>query len=483
MRVRRIARLLPALLPFLPSASPRPARAASFPPNLSGEKRGEIVSSISTISDPTQTYELYLPTGFKPERLAPVLFLFDPRSRGKVAAELFRPTAEELGWILVSSNNTMSDGPGGANARAINAMLPDAMRRLPADPKRMYAGGFSGGGVLAWTVGLKGKYLAGAISIGGRPAPEHAALKPNFPLFSAAGLADFNYQPTRELDAIAADAGVPHRLEFFPGPHAWCPPETARRALVWLETLAMRAGLAPRDGARIAKFLAEEQASAAAAESAGDLDAAARRFAEIGVAFNGLAAQSDLDAAAANARRLEADPRMKALRKDEKAAEKYESLGQRHIGEALELAHADEIPSPGALRHAVSLDDAKRRVAEGGGLGHAAERHLEAVASHLGFYFANEVMGTGDYRRAIPALEVALEARPDSPFVEYNLACARARSGDKAGALAALAAAVDHGLAQPLQMESDADLASLRGTTEFAALVARVRGLRPPDAP
>ncbi len=94
---------------------------------------------------------------FAGARKWPVLILFDPRSRGKLAAELFRGAADEFGWILASSNNTMSDGPGEPNARAINAMIPDVMKRLPIDEKRIYAGGFSGGAVLAWTVGLKGE--------------------------------------------------------------------------------------------------------------------------------------------------------------------------------------------------------------------------------------------------------------------------------------------------------------------------------------
>lgn len=132
---------------------------------------GSLTSAIPTLSDPTQTWELYLPQGFSPARKWPVLILFDPRSRGKVAAELFRAAADEFGWVLASSDNTMSDGPGEPNARAINAMIPDVMKRLPIDERRIYAGGFSGGAVLAWTVGLKGNYLAGVISIGGRPAP------------------------------------------------------------------------------------------------------------------------------------------------------------------------------------------------------------------------------------------------------------------------------------------------------------------------
>ncbi|MGE0638971.1 MAG: hypothetical protein AB7G12_05350 [Thermoanaerobaculia bacterium] len=450
-----------------------PAGAADFPNYLGTQARGEIVSGIPTLSDPSQTYDLYLPTASAPGRKLPVLFLFDPRSRGRLAAELFRPAAEELGWILVSSNNTMSDGSGEPNARAINATIPDAVKRLPVDEKRMYATGFSGGAVLAWTVGLKGKFLAGVISVGGRPAPEHAALKPAFPLFSTSGLRDFNYQPTRELDGIAAAAGVPHRLQFFPGPHAWCPPETARQAMVWLETLAMRDGLAPRDEARIAAFLGEEMAAAAELEKGGDVLGAARRYGEIAEAFRGLGDAAQVKSAEASSTSLAASAAARSAVKEEKAAEKYESQGFRRIGEAMALARGEIVPPAAKLRQIVGLDEARKRSTEDGEAGRAAARHLEAIATHLGFYLTQEMFAQGDYIKARPGLTVAAEARPGDPFLLYNLACAEARSGEPKAAIENLSKALDAGLPASVDISQDADLASLRGLPGFKALLER----------
>lgn len=465
-----------AVLYLLLGAAAELAAAADFRSFLDALPRGEIVSAIPTLSDPTQTYDLYLPTTLARGRRPPLLLLFDPRSRCRLAAELFQPAAEELGWILVSSNNTMSDGPGEPNARALNATIPDVLQRLPVDKKRIYAGGFSGGGVLAWTVGLKGRFLAGVISIGGRPAPEHAALVPSFALFAAAGLRDFNYQPTRELDAIAARAHVPHRLEFYPGPHAWCPPETARRALLWLETLAMRDGSAPRDPDRIARTLTEELATAEALASAGDELAAGRRFQEVAEAFHGLAERLDVSRAEVRAREILAAPAAKDALKEEKAAEKYESQALRRVDEAMAIARGELAPPAARLRQTAGLELAKRRSAEDSEMGRAAQRHLEAIATHLGFYLTRELFARGDYARARPALAVATEARPADPYLHYNLACAQARSGNEEGALESLSSALDLGLPQPLQMESDQDLASLRELPRFRALIERARG-------
>jgi predicted esterase len=457
------------------AATPAPA---ALPAYLGSLAAGTWTGPIPTLSDPTQTWELYLPTSFDPARRWPVLILFDPRSRGRAAGELFREAADEFGWILASSDNTRSDGPPEPNSRAINAMIPDVMKRLPVDERRIYAGGFSGGGVLAWTVGLKGGYLAGVISIGGRPAPEHLELVPKFALFAAAGEADFNYQATRELDRIAARAGVPHRLEFFPGPHAWCPPETARRAVRWMEILAMRAGKAPRDAARIERTLAEELAAAEALAGSGDVLAAGRRLGELGETFAGIGAGEALGRAAQRADELLSSPAAKNAAKEEKAAEKYEAQVLRRIGEAGGRLRAAETPvTVGELRHVLGVEETLRRRDAGGAEGAAAVRVLAAIQVQLGFYLTQELFAAGEYRRAVPGLQLVAELFPEDSFTLYNLACAQARSGLPEAALASLARALDHGLRQPLQMATDADLASLRDRPEFARLLERAREL------
>lgn len=459
-------------------AAAAPSSAPPLPSYLGTLAPGTLTSAIPTLSDPTQTWELYLPTSFTPSRKWPVLILFDPRSRGKVAAELFRAAADEFGWVLASSNNTMSDGPSEPNARAINATIPDVMKRLPIDDRRIYAGGFSGGAVLAWTVGLKGNYLAGVISIGGRPAPEHLELVPKFALFSAAGEGDFNYQPTRELDAMAARAGVPHRLEFFPGPHAWCPPETARAAVRWLEILAMRDGRAPRDAARIEDTLKAELAAAEDLAARGDALAAGRKLTELGETFAGLGARESLDRSALRAGELLSSAAAKSSVKEEKAAEKYEAQAFRRIGEAAGVLRTSETPvAVGEIRHLLGVDDALHRREAGGIAGAAANRVLAAIQVHIGYYLTQDLFAASDYRRALPGLALVAAIFPENSFMLYNLACAQARSGLPEAALGSLAAALAHGLQQPLQIATDADLASLRDRPEFANLVARAREL------
>ncbi len=157
-------------------------------------------------SDPTQTYTLYLPPGFDAVERWPVLLIFDPRGRSVLAAELFREAADTYGWILVSSDNTRSDGPMEPNVVALRALWPEVHTRLPAQFDRIYTAGFSGGAAVAYVLSRSTHEVAGIIACGGRFLPDE--LEGNaVPIFSTAGDTDFNFHEMHEVDALLAEAG------------------------------------------------------------------------------------------------------------------------------------------------------------------------------------------------------------------------------------------------------------------------------------
>lgn len=450
--------------------------AQELPPaDLRLAARGVVLPEVAPPADPSQTWALYLPTAFTAERRWPLLVIFDPRGAGARAADLFRPAAEEFGWIVAASNRTRSDGGSPAeNQRAINSLLGDVTTRLPIDPQRMYAAGFSGGAVLAWAVGVLGGELAGVIAVGGRPAPEHAARRPTFPLFAAAGSEDFNYLPTLDLVEHAAAAGVPTRFEEFAGPHAWCPPEVARRAVAWMElqSTAARAQLSPE---RLAALFAEEVAAADRKLTAGDRLAALRAWREIADAFRfapAMAAQvAELERRAAD---LAAQPETSAAEKAERTAIKAERQAQVRLGQAIGLLQAELPPTAARVENVLGLADLHRRSADSGPRGAAARRALATAHVNLSFYLGLTWLQAGELDRALPALTAATAIRPDDPVSWYNLACVRARLGRNADAIEALERSLEAGLPQPDKLRTDSDLDSLRPLPAFAALLERI---------
>lgn len=437
-----------------------------------------IHSGLPATSDPSQTFDLYLPPGFTPERTWPLLLVFDPRSRGRFAADIFVPAAREHGWVVASSNNTRSDGPFEPNVRAVNAIWPDLMRRLPIDPRRVYASGFSGGAILSWLIGQRGDQLAGIVPVGGRPPDGFEKAPLRCAAWIAAGTVDFNFLPSLELEAAAAASGVAHRFEPFEGPHAWFSSDEARRAVTWLEVLAMRDGRRPRDERVIDAALAADLAAAEADLAAGDPLGAARRFSAVAATYAGL---REVAAAGERGAELLRGAPARAALKERKWVARYEEQGRRRIAETLALlAETEPVAPVGKLRAALGLDGLLGQARESGERGRAAQRVLASVAAQLGFYQMRELFAAGDFPKAVVALALAAEARPGDPYLRYNLACAQARAGMRGEALTSLEQAVAEGLARPEQMASDPDLASLRSEARFLALLERVHAKAAP---
>ena len=128
---------------------------------------GRVIQRITARADTSQRYALYLPSSFTRDRQWPILFLLDPRGRALIPLQRFQPAAERLGYIAISSYNTLSDGPAEPNYKAMNAMLDDVQRSLPVDSRRFYLVGFSGTARFAWqmTTQLPGT-VAGIIGAG-----------------------------------------------------------------------------------------------------------------------------------------------------------------------------------------------------------------------------------------------------------------------------------------------------------------------------
>ena len=121
-------------LPGLRRNQPRrldPIRRTLFPRIVSGRDAG-------------QAYSLLLPLDYSPTRRYPLVLILDSRGDALVPLARFGPPAARLGFVVMSSYNSASDGPVEPNIGAVNTMLGDAWRALSIDTTRVYLVGFSG---------------------------------------------------------------------------------------------------------------------------------------------------------------------------------------------------------------------------------------------------------------------------------------------------------------------------------------------------
>src|SRR2546422_1500512 len=237
---------------------------------------GRLEEQVRSVTDSSQTFALYSPPGYSTERRWPVLFVLDPRGRALLALKLFQDRAARLGWVILSSYNTLSDGPPEPNVDAVNAMLAWARAHPSLDPSRVYLAGFSGTAraALGFAVALRG-HVAGVIAVGGAlgfslGGPETAfAGDSTFAYFGSAGTRDFNYEEVLAMADRFRATRVPFRVVPFEGPHSWPPAEVCGDALDWLELRAMLGGLRMMDSGWVRARLADEVARAAELERSG----------------------------------------------------------------------------------------------------------------------------------------------------------------------------------------------------------------------
>lgn len=364
--------------------------------------------------DSTQSYALYLPPGYAPSRRWPVLFVLDPRGRAMLALELFRPAAERLGFVIMSSYNSLSDGPPEPNVRAINALIGSAQARLSIDPRRFYLAGFSGTAraSLNFALELRG-HVAGVVADGAAVgfAPDGIEMTfggdSTFAYFAATGDGDFNHEEVRAAAERMRLSRVPNRLVIFIGPHSWPPAAVCGRALEWFQLRAMVSGLIPLDSIFAREQLANDLRVAARLDSAGQWDAARQLFREIAQDYGAAPAARDANQRAKAigerpAFRKYQDERRKVAEQDEHQAADIQRV----------LAWARQQRSPPThqeLEDKLQIRALQQRVAGGDSVEAASARRLLArVFVFVSFYEPRTYLAAHDAARALGMLEVAL---------------------------------------------------------------------------
>ncbi|UCG76080.1 MAG: hypothetical protein JSV95_01865 [Gemmatimonadota bacterium] len=458
---------------------------------------GQVIDSVVSRSDPTQSYALYLPSRYDTAHRWPVLYLMDPRGRALVPMELFREPAERHGWIVFSSYNTLSDGPIEPNELALDAMLGDTQQLLAADLNRLYLSGFSGTAKLGWgfAAQLAGN-VAGLIGVGGGLPPGAAGLgypslleNQSFSFFGAAGNTDFNYEEMVTLELLLDNLDIPHRFVTFEGPHSWLPAELAARAVDWLEVQAMKNGLRPVDPEFVNRLFVRWLEEGRELEAQGRPLAAAEAYRALVDDFLNLLPVERLTMAAARANELERSDEVKArLGKRREILEASREFDRKLRDHLVRFRESDRpVREAARMIDGLEVEELRRRAASAGDTvdALAAQRCLETIFVHGIFYLPRDFIET-DPERALAALEVARAAKPESPRVCYEEARVHAAAGHTEEALDALECLVDTGaIRNPEFIEREPFLKRLAGEGRFVELMRRAReraaGETPPD--
>jgi len=434
--------------------------------------QGEIIEKVTCIANPEQSYTLFLPPGYTPEKKWPILYAFDPLARGAVPVKLFQDAAKESGFILVGSNNSRN----GIDLNAIvETLWSDTHQRFAIDERRVYTTGFSGGARVASAIALSYRgAVAGVIAASGGPRPNFNPLPVNqFAFFGTAGTEDFNFTEMQQLKRRMDEVGVTNRLVVFEGGHEWPPAEICGEAISWLEVQAMKSGTRAKDNELIDRLLAAKSRTASDFETSKQSYEAYLEYGALVTEFKGL---RDVSEFAAAAERLRNSKEVKAAIKSEKTEEDE----QANLSEKLRILIARLQDDS---TYAETLTELKRnfsdltKKSEGSksiGERRVAQRVLQSLLIQI-YEDAFALKQKRNYA-AIPAkFELAVLIKPKDPRVFYELAAAYARIDSKGRATTALGQAIERGFSDLARIEQNEDFASLRNDPDFKKVIASLK--------
>jgi tetratricopeptide (TPR) repeat protein len=398
---------------------------------------GVVIPKVVCSGQPEQSYALYLPKHYAPDRRWPVVYVFDPGTRGKIPLEIMKDAAERSGFIVAGSNNSRN-GPWKLESEAAQAMMKDVQTRLAIDSPNSYFAGFSGGARVSATIAQLCQCAAGVLLSGaGFRTTSPPSREAKFPVFSAVGTYDFNFPEMVQLDAQLESLGLPHYFRQFDGPHQWAPAPVMDEAFAWFRLLAMKEGREPRDDGFVAgqKQLAEERARAL--ETSGDLYSAWKEYRQAVNTFSGL---TDTTSLKTRGQALESS---KVVREGPKR-EAGEFEEQRQLTRDISIGMAALALNP-TNRDDVRFELEQQIVSlRSRTLHEKHEEKLRVVKRALADVFANAIetgearLEAGDAALAREYFQLTCDANPESAWAFSDLAVAKAQDGDRKGALEAL---------------------------------------------
>jgi pimeloyl-ACP methyl ester carboxylesterase len=407
-------------------------------------RKGELIDKIECRDNPAQSYALFLPSSYTPDRNWPILYAFDPGARGTIPVERFKEAAEKYGWIVAGSNNSRN-GPWPPTANSWNAIYLDTHERFRIDDRRVYVTGFSGGARVALTIAALCKdCIAGVIASGaGFPARMLPDSSMHFLFFAAVGSDDFNFPEVTGLEDSLKQAGITHHIEVFNGSHEWPPSDVSMSAIEWMEFWAMKAGLRVRDENLISKVSQRE--------SSREVNNAIREEQPF------IKKQRELEST------------LLSLISQMRSATRQESLSSSPA-DPLPEVRTDEL----RFHDVISKLQQQSKAPEDSGTRRVARRVLGGVFIGLIEEGLNLLENTRSYREAAASFRLASEVNPDrfGPF--FYLAAAYAMSGDKKQSLRALSTAVDKGLSDAKAVSENKWFVSLRNDARYAEILVRL---------
>jgi predicted esterase len=440
-----------------------------------------VIEKVICRADSGQSYTLFLPPNYSPEKKWPIIYALDPGARGEVPVKLFQEAAARYGYIVAGSNNSQN-GPWEPIIKAIKADWEDTHSRFSIDEKRIYSAGFSGGArAAALMTKLAPSPITGCIMFGaGLPSEIELRNVKSIYFIGVVGLKDFNYIEMMELRQKMNREAVPHRIIVTDGYHSWPDGDICTRIVEWLEIHAMSAGKAAKNEDFIEDLYDKELSAGRALEKEKEFYRAYFHYAQVLPLFKELLKTDNLE------RRI-----TKATDNPEYYRQSMNDLTSRQteieiLGRIypilldFEKRPLDEIEEKKYLKELDFFSFNKyMQIPDNPDMAYMAIRLMSQISAQLSGAGWN-AMENKEYLRATMAFKICLKTVENEPvsrqaYYEISIACAYGASNDSRNALKYLKLGVEHGY-NKLSFLLDTDyFINLREMKEFKEILNKIK--------
>lgn len=222
-------------------------------------KKGMIMDSVPVINT-QESFSLYLPTSFDVTKSWPVVFILDMEGKSRQIMSLFRPVAEQNGYILAAPNNLSDTIPATRNILVANRSMNQVFALLPIHENRVYVAGEGDSGALATVMPMFVTGISGAISCGAFLAPTQLVQQRQpYYYIGIVGDRNYNYVGVEGQQRYLNGLKYPNEILTYEGDATWPEPQLLDRALRYYTLAAMAKGQIPKDNGFIDASYAKDR--------------------------------------------------------------------------------------------------------------------------------------------------------------------------------------------------------------------------------
>jgi predicted esterase len=453
-----------------------PAFTCGHPVIAQSLQKNQVIDTVRCAEQKGQSYALYLPAGYDSGKVWPVILIFDPSARGRVAVDIFREAGNKYGYILACSNNSRN-GPVSVNVTAAWAVLQDLDKRFRIDQKRIYAAGFSGGSRFALALAASEKIIAGVIGCGaGLPNDNlmYPGAASEFVYYGLVGTRDMNYLEMNDLASFfQSNTRVTSYLRTFEGGHKW--PESAliTDAVGWITFQWMKKKTISADNALTDSLIKETRTLINSSLNAGDLAVAVKYMRFAVRDFEGTSFSAEMTKTLSETEKSAGY--RDALKDWNRISANEQGRREKYFSYLNELVFSESFPDTAVTwwnRETSSLVRLRDK-------GNKANSQMASRVLNFISILCSE-QGTSFYRnKAYPQASVMFKvctiSDSNNPMNYYNFARSLAAISKNKESVDALSLAVAHGFTSRKTIEADPVFEKIRQDQRYRALLEKMK--------